>query len=65
MIHTARVMSQSHPWIAEELVFSRNMILDIPLVFGTPSLAMAAILSATAKLRWSVGRARSNLGERQ
>ncbi len=45
-IYTARVMSQSYPWLAEEAGLFKKYDLEIPLVFVTPGApAVAAILS--------------------
>jgi NitT/TauT family transport system substrate-binding protein len=50
-IYTARVMSQSYPWIAEEAGLFRKYDLEIPLVFVTPGApAVAAILSGDSEV---------------
>ena len=50
-IYTARVMSQTYPWIAEEAGFLKKYDLDIPLVFVTPGApAVAAILSGDSEV---------------
>ena len=50
-IYTARVMSQSYPWIAEEAGLFKKYDLDIPLVFVTPGApAVAAILSGDSEV---------------
>ena len=36
LIYTARVMSQSYPWIAQEAGLFKKYDLDVPLVFVTP-----------------------------
>jgi hypothetical protein len=44
-IHSARVMSQSIPWIAEEAGLFRKYDLEFPLVYiGSSPLATAAML---------------------
>ena len=44
-VQSARVMSQSMPWIAEELGIFRKHNLEFPLVYiGTSPLATAAML---------------------
>jgi NitT/TauT family transport system substrate-binding protein len=50
-IYTARVMSQSYPWIAEEAGLFKKYDLEIPLVFVTPGApAVAAILSGDSEV---------------
>jgi len=50
-IYTARVMSQTYPWIAEEAGLLKKYDLDIPLVFVTPGApAVAAILSGDSEV---------------
>jgi NitT/TauT family transport system substrate-binding protein len=50
-IYTARVMSQTYPWIAEEAGLFKKYDLDIPLVFVTPGApAVAAILSGDSEV---------------
>jgi NitT/TauT family transport system substrate-binding protein len=50
-IYSARVMSQSYPWIAEEAGLFKKYDLEIPLVFVTPGPpAMAAILSGDSEV---------------
>jgi ABC-type nitrate/sulfonate/bicarbonate transport system substrate-binding protein len=57
MIYTARVMSQSYPWIAQEAGLFKKYDLDVPLVFVTPGApAVAAILSGDTPSRISNGR---------
>jgi len=46
LLYTARVMSQSYPWIAQEAGLFKKYDLDVPLVFVTPGApAVAAILT--------------------
>lgn len=48
-VHSARVMSQSMPWIAEEAGLFRNHNLEFPLVYiGSSPLATAAMLGGDA-----------------
>jgi NitT/TauT family transport system substrate-binding protein len=50
-LYTARVMSQSYPWIAEEAGLFKKYDLEIPLVFVTPGApAVAAILSGDSEV---------------
>jgi ABC-type nitrate/sulfonate/bicarbonate transport system substrate-binding protein len=50
-VQSARVMSQSMPWIAEELGLFRKYNLEFPLVYiGTSPLATAAMLGGDAQL---------------
>jgi NitT/TauT family transport system substrate-binding protein len=50
-IYTARVMSQSYPWIAAEAGLFKKYDLEIPLVFVTPGApAVAAILSGDSEV---------------
>src|SRR5262245_37353547 len=50
-IYSARVMSQSYPWIAEESGLFKKYDLEIPLVFVTPGPpAVAAILSGDSEV---------------
>ncbi|MBI4527414.1 MAG: ABC transporter substrate-binding protein [Deltaproteobacteria bacterium] len=50
-VHSARVMSQSMPWIAEEAGIFRKYDLDFPLVYiGSSPLATAAMLGGDAEL---------------
>src|SRR4029434_1749288 len=50
-IYTARVMSQSYPYIAQEAGLFKKYDLDIPLVFVTPGApAVAAILSGDSEV---------------
>ena len=51
LIYTARVMSQSYPWIAQEAGLFKKYDLDVPLVFVTPGApAVAAILSGDSEM---------------
>ena len=51
LIYTARVMSQSYPWIAQEAGLFKKYDLDVPLVFVTPGApAVAAILSGDSEV---------------
>ena len=51
LIYTARVMSQSYPWIAHEAGLFKKYDLDVPLVFVTPGApAMATILSGDSEV---------------
>jgi len=51
LIYTARVMSQSYPWIAQEAGLFKKYDLDIPLVFVTPGApAVAAILTGDSEV---------------
>jgi len=46
LLYTARVMSQSYPWIAQEAGLFKKYDLDVALVFVTPGApAVAAILT--------------------
>jgi NitT/TauT family transport system substrate-binding protein len=50
-LYTARVMSQSYPWIAEEAGLFKKYDLDVPLIFVTPGApAVAAILSGDSEV---------------
>jgi NitT/TauT family transport system substrate-binding protein len=50
-IHSARVMSQSLPWIAEEAGVFRKYDIEFPLVYiGSSPLATAAMLSGDGEL---------------
>src|SRR5574341_1655183 len=50
-VQSARVMSQSMPWIAEETGIFRKYNLEFPLVYiGTSPLATAAMLGGDAQL---------------
>ena len=50
-IHSARVMSQSLPWIAEEAGLFRKYNLEFPLVYiGSSPLATAAMLGGDGEL---------------
>jgi ABC-type nitrate/sulfonate/bicarbonate transport system substrate-binding protein len=50
-VQSARVMSQSMPWIAEEVGIFRKHNLEFPLVYiGTSPLATAAMLGGDAQL---------------
>ena len=50
-LYTARVMSQSYPWIAQEAGLFKKYDLDVPLVFVTPGApAVAAILSGDSEI---------------
>ena len=50
-VHSARVMSQSMPWIAEEAGLFRKYDLDFPLVYiGSSPLATAAMLGGDGEL---------------
>lgn len=50
-IYTARVMSQSYPWIAEEAGLFKKYDLEVPLVFVTPGPpSVAAILSGDSEV---------------
>jgi len=50
-VHSARVMSQSMPWIAEEAGLFRDNDLEFPLVYiGSSPLATAAMLGGEAQL---------------
>jgi len=51
MLYTARVMSQSYPWFAQEAGLFKKYALDVPLVFVTPGApAVAAILSGDSEV---------------
>ena len=50
-IYTARVMSQTYPFIAQEAGLFKKYDLDVPLVFVTPGApAVAAILSGDSEV---------------
>lgn len=50
-VHSARVMSQSLPWIAEEAGLFRSYNLELPLVYiGSSPLATAAMLGGDAEI---------------
>jgi NitT/TauT family transport system substrate-binding protein len=50
-VHSARVMSQSMPWIAEEAGLFRRYELEFPLVYiGSSPLATAAMLGGDGEL---------------
>ena len=50
-IYTARVMSQSMPWIAQEAGLFKKYDLEVPLIFVTPGApAVATILSGDSEL---------------
>src|SRR5688572_8514906 len=50
-IYTARVMSQSYPYIAQEAGLFKKYDLEIPMVFVTPGApAVAAILSGDSEV---------------
>lgn len=50
-VYTARVMSQSMPWIAKEAGLFQKYDLDVPLIFVTPGApAVAAILAGDTEL---------------
>jgi NitT/TauT family transport system substrate-binding protein len=50
-IYTARVMSQSLPWIAEEAGLFKKYDLQVPLVFVTPGApSVAAILTGDSEI---------------
>ncbi len=50
-IYTARVMSQSMPWIAQETGLFKKYDLDVQLIFVTPGApAVAAILTGDSEL---------------
>jgi len=50
-VHSARVMSQSMPWIAEEARLFRKYDLEFPLVYiGSSPLATAAMLGGDGEL---------------
>jgi ABC-type nitrate/sulfonate/bicarbonate transport system substrate-binding protein len=50
-VHSARVMSQSMPWIAEEAGLFRKYDLEFPLVYiGSSPLATAAMLGGDGEL---------------
>ena len=64
-VQSARVMSQSMPWIAEEIGTFRKYNLEFPLVYiGTSPLATAAMLGGEAQLLidGGVGLARTAVG---
>lgn len=63
-VHSARVMSQSLPWIAQEARLFRKYDLEFPLVYiGTSPLATAAMLGGDAELLMDggVGVVRTNV----
>jgi ABC-type nitrate/sulfonate/bicarbonate transport system substrate-binding protein len=63
-VQSARVMSQSMPWIAEETGLFRKYNLEFPLVYvGTSPLATAAMLGGDAQLMidGGVGVVRTNV----
>ncbi len=63
-VQSARVMSQSMPWIAEETGIFRKYNLEFPLVYiGTSPLATAAMLGGDAQLMidGGVGVVRTNV----
>jgi NitT/TauT family transport system substrate-binding protein len=50
-LYTARVMSQSYPWIAQEAGLFKKYDLEVPVVFVTPGApAVAAILSGDSEV---------------
>jgi NitT/TauT family transport system substrate-binding protein len=50
-IYTARVMSQSYPWIAQEAGLFKKYDLDVPLIFVTAGApAVATILSGDSEV---------------
>src|SRR5919108_5355007 len=50
-IYTARVMSQSMPWIAQEAGLFKKYDLEVPLIFVTPGApAVATILSGDSEI---------------
>jgi NitT/TauT family transport system substrate-binding protein len=50
-IYTARVMSQSYPYIAQEAGLFKKYDLDVPVIFVTPGApAVAAILSGDSEV---------------
>jgi NitT/TauT family transport system substrate-binding protein len=50
-LYTARVMSQSYPWIAQEAGLFKKYNLEVPLVFVTPGApSVAAILSGDSEV---------------
>jgi len=64
-VQSARVMSQSMPWIAEETGIFRKYNLEFPLVYiGTSPLATAAMLGGEAQLMidGGVGLVRTAVG---
>jgi ABC-type nitrate/sulfonate/bicarbonate transport system substrate-binding protein len=64
-VQSARVMSQSMPWIAEETGLFRKYNLEFPLVYiGTSPLATAAMLGGDAQVMidGGVGVVRTNVG---
>lgn len=51
LLYTARVMSQSYPWVAQEAGLFKKNDLDVPLVFVTPGApSAAAILSGDSEM---------------
>lgn len=51
LLYTARVMSQSYPWVAQEAGLFKKYNLDVPLVFVTPGApSAAAILSGDSEM---------------
>ena len=62
-VQSARVMSQSMPWIAEETGIFRKYNLEFPLVYvGTSPLATAAMLGTARTLGTMRLRAVSSTG---
>ena len=64
-VQSARVMSQSMPWIAQETGIFRKYNLEFPLVYiGTSPLATAAMLGGEAQILidGGVGLVRTVLG---
>ena len=64
-VQSARVMSQSMPWIAEEIGIFRKYNLEFPLVYiGTSPLATAAMLGGEAQVMidGGVGLVRTVIG---
>jgi NitT/TauT family transport system substrate-binding protein len=50
-IYTARVMSQSYPWIAQEAGLFKKYDLEVPLIFVTPGApAVATILAGDSEV---------------
>ena len=51
LIYSARVMSQSYPWMAQDLGLFKKYDLDVPVVFVTPGApSVAAILSGDSEV---------------
>jgi len=51
LIYTARVMSQSYPWIAQEAGLFKKYDLDVPIIFVTAGApAMATILAGESEV---------------